>query len=113
MSEFMYQSEKFRVARQVLMAPHPNGEDDSFTGALHECQLGLKDVVETKLDDDARRDVEIIRHALDTTGVEMEEHEDGSLTAKIRQMNDEQKSEISGAVDRLATWFDHRFWGVS
>lgn len=105
-----YPAEKFRTARRILMAPHPNGEADSFARAFHECDLGLRDVCSDDLDDNARSWVRTIRQTMDTTGIDDPQGR-GKWFIKAERLSIEEKSRFSSAVDELADWFHGRFMG--
>ena len=101
-------------ARSTLMAPHPMGGDGSFVGAFLECSHGLEDIdavqhITDQLDDAALRDLDVVRRAINTTGVQKEPNDDGLWIAKVRQMTEDEKHEFSRAVDNLATCFHDAF----
>ena len=52
---------------------------------------------------------QVVRRAINTTGVQEEPNDDGLWIAKVRQMTEDEKHEFSGAVDNLATWFHDAF----
>lgn len=103
-----YPAEKFATARRILMAPHPNGEADSFVAAFHECELGLRNVRVDDLDDDAQSWVSAINWTLATTGME-DTTGRGTWPLKAESLGVEEKSRFASAVNGLADWFRDRF----
>lgn len=105
--DFMYQSEKLGDARSTLMLPHPKGDVRSIVDAFHECDIALRNFDEsTVTDDNALRYIDIIKKAMDTSGIPGEE----KWTTKAEGMSETQLNEFSSAVDSLASWFDRAFW---
>jgi hypothetical protein len=109
-SQWAYPSEKFAVARRILMAPHPNGEAKSFVAAFHECQHGLRSVSNSDLDYSARSWVATITATLDTTGID-DPSGHGTWIIKAESLGVEEMSRFSDAVSGLADWFHARFHG--
>lgn len=105
---FAYQAEKFSVARSSLMIPHPNGEAASIASAFHECSLGLHDLDEQKLDDNARGCVAKLNDLMDTSDL-TDPDKRGLWAVKADSLTIEQKFELSRVVDELAHWFDRHF----
>ncbi len=110
-TKWAYLSEKFETARRGLMAPNPSGEAESFVAALHECQLGLRNVNVNDLDDDVKRWMKTLEEAFDDTGVEDTDGR-GTWIHKMESLETEELSRISDAVNGLATWFHDRFHGL-
>jgi hypothetical protein len=86
------------------MLPHPQGEDVSISGALHECTLGLKDIPLDDLDENARRSVATLNRLMDTTDIN-DTKSVGAWRIKAQQLSVDEKRELSHAVDELAWWF--------
>ncbi len=105
---FSAQADRFLKARMALMAPHRDGEEESFILARTECRYAFKNFevawVENK---DARVWLETIQRFIDNTDVQGS-HED--LVQCIRAMDIEEKSEFSKAVEELASWFRGKSW---
>lgn len=104
-----YQAEKLSAARRCLMIPHPHGVGQSIADAFMECQLAFHRMVETGLDDNARRWVATIKGYMDTSGISATEGE-GIWVVKARTLDTDQQLELSRVVDELAHWFDRKFW---
>ena len=77
------------------MLPHSRGEAESIAEALHACSLGLHKVSTDALDDNVRRWVAKITELMDT---------------KAGEWTNDQKIELSQAVDELAHWFERDVW---
>ncbi len=102
--KFSYQSEKFSSARSALMLPHPNGEAASIAAAFHQCSLGLHQLYEKDLDDNARSWTEKLRELMDTSGL-VDPDGRGLWAVKAASLTVDQKFELSRVVDELAHWF--------
>lgn len=109
-NKYRYAAEKLSAARWTLMAPHPQGEASSFAAAFHECMLGLRDLRPEDLDDSARLWLATIERTMDTTGIE-DPSGPGTWTIKAERLSVDERLEFSSAVDGLADWLGHRFWG--
>jgi len=109
--QFRYPAEKFSVARLSLMLPHPRGEATSIASAFHEISLGLYDLDEVDLDEQARSWINEINELMDTTGIK-DPSGRGQWLIKAEQLTEDQKFELSRIVNELAYWFDRQFWEV-
>jgi hypothetical protein len=103
--KFSYASEKFSVARRCLMLPHYKSEAESIGEAFHNCYIGLCDIDRNDLDSDALQWVSELDELMSFTGVTAEEGE-GLYLARAKQLNYDQKLDLSRIVDELADWFD-------
>ena len=100
-----YAAEKFDTARRFLMAPHPEGEAHSYFLAFHECDLGLGCLDVEAIDDKAAQDwIQIVKKTMDTAGID-DPTQRGTWLIKAEQLNIDEKTEFSRAVDELAGWF--------
>jgi hypothetical protein len=108
--KFSYPSEKFSAARRCLMLPHTHGETEDIANAFHECSLGLHDLDHEKLDDHSSKWVNKIRELMDTSVIQ-DRSGRGKWLIKAEQLTEEQKIELSKAVDELANWFDRQLLG--
>jgi len=100
---FSAQADRFLKARMALMAPHRDGEEESFIVARTECRYAFNNFKVAWVDNkDARVWLETIQRFIDNTDVQGP-HED--LVQCIRAMDIEEKSEFSKAVEELASWF--------
>lgn len=97
-------AEKMSDARRHLMLPHPNGEEQSIVDALWECSKVLNDLHTEDLDDSARAWVDTIRALMDADGQ--------SYVAKAHGMTLDDKYDLRGAVDELATWARRKSYGI-
>lgn len=111
MSPFPYAAEKFAAARRALMIPHTRGEASSIASALHECSLGLSEIIPDDLDDDARTWVRRIEEFMDTTGID-DPTGRGTLEIKAESLGEKEKFDLSRAIDELAFWFDRQGYEV-
>ncbi len=105
--QFRYQGEKLSSARRSLMLPHPRGEAESIFHAFQNCSLGFQDLRDEDLDDDARGWVAKINELMDTTGIDDPESR-GTWLLKAELLTEDQRIELSSAIDELAHWFDRR-----
>lgn len=108
---YAYQSEKLAVARSCLMLPHSLGEAQSIAEAFHNCHLAFHQFDESGLDDHARALVSKIKTFMGTSGIE-EPSGVGTWAEKASAFTTDEQLEFSNAVDELASWFNHKFWGV-
>jgi hypothetical protein len=101
---FAYPTEKFSAARRRLMLPFPHGEAEAIARAFHECSLGLNDLRDEDLDEDARNWAAELRKLMDTSGLQ-DPSDRGLWTIKAEQLTEDQMFELSRVVDELAHWF--------
>jgi len=106
-SPYNYAAEKFTSARHALMLPHPAGEAASIASAFFEIDLGLHDVEDQHLDDSARHWLRTLREFMDTSGIK-DPAEVGTFNLKAEKLTDDEKADLSRAVDELASWFDRK-----
>ena len=104
---YRYPAEKFSTARRNLMLPHSRGEAESIAMAFHEMTLGLEDIEDEHLDDNARSWVRTIERLMDDEGIDDPAGE-GTWKLKAEKLSVDEKLELSHAVDELAHWFDSR-----
>lgn len=107
--KFAYQAEKLSAARSSLMLPHPQGEAQSIAHAFHECSLGLHELNEDQLDDNARSWVRRLKELMSTDGLRDPDGR-GLWAVKAEDLGVDEKYELSRIVDELAHWFGRRFW---
>ena len=101
---FADQADRFSRARSALMAPHRNGEEESFIEAVIQCKQAFKFFEVSRVEDkDVRGWLETIQRFTDKTDAQKGSHED--LVQYIRAMDLEEKCEFSNTVDELASWF--------
>ncbi len=99
MTEIPFDSRKLSQARSELMAPHPLGEEESFTSAFQSCRFAFDDFDVARVKDkNICAGIETIKNFIETT-------DPHSLTL-------EEKSKFSTTVDELASWFEMEFWSV-
>lgn len=91
------------------MPPHPAGEAASIASAFRECYLGLHTLEEEALDDSARRYLAKLKELMDTTGLS-DSDERGRWMVKADSLSEEQKGDLSRAIDELASWFERESW---
>ena len=114
--EYSYPAGKFGAAQHALMLPHSHGEVASITAAFRECDLGLKEISDADLDDNAREWVRTLKEHMSTaalgeqgaTGELSDADRSGLWRMKAETLTEDQKFEFSQAVTELATWFDQR-----
>ena len=94
--DYSYAYEKLSAARRILMLPHHQGETESIVKALKECSLGIQDMQDDNLDNDARGYATTLRKFIGVSSAE-------------NFMNQE-KSELSDAVDMLASWLERKIF---
>jgi hypothetical protein len=111
-SKWGYPAEKFSAARRMLLLPHPSGEAQSLASAFHECLRGLDRIPRDDLDANARAWVGTVERTMDDTGIEDPDGERGTWFVKAQGLTDQEKQQFSDAVDHLASWFDHHFYGL-
>ncbi len=98
-SDFSYQAEKFNAARRILMAPHRKGESVDFVVALHECYRALQPLDRDQIqDDNVNGWLRMIDEAMDISDV-IDPQGRGKLKAKALNFTDDERDEISSAVD--------------
>ena len=107
-TEFIYQSEKFSMARSLLMLPHPEGENVSVYHAFIECSHGLHDLDKQglELDDYAKNYVAKLKVLMDTSSVPDPDSR-GLFAVKADLLTTEQKTELSQVIVALSDWFKH------
>ncbi len=105
--KFSYEAEKFSVARSALMLPHLEGESKSIYHAFNACSLGL-DNLDRKLltDDNAIKNVSKIEELMDTSGL-TDSEDKGLWKIKAELLSEEEKYDLSTAVDELASYFSY------
>ncbi len=103
--KYVYPAEKLADARRILMIPHPQGEAQDIVPAFFECSLGLSNICDADLDDDAQSWVRTIRQMMDMTGIDEGPQEREKCFLKAEKLNIDEKSQFSSAVDELADWF--------
>lgn len=101
--KFGYQAEKLSQARSALLLPHRSGEADSIAQCFEFCSRAFHQFDASSLDDHARTWVETIKAFMDTTGIDAP---NGRWVIKASKLTDDEKYELSNAVDQLADWFD-------
>lgn len=112
MRRFSYQKKQFSAARSSLMLPHPEGEAASIASAFYECSRGLHTLDEQELDDSVRYSLTKVKELMDTSGLANPADPDqrGLWMVKADSLTEEQKFDLSRAVDELAHWFEMEFW---
>jgi hypothetical protein len=93
------------------MLPHTMGEAQSIAEAFHNCHLAFHRFDESSLDDRARSLVLKIKGFMDTGGID-DSTGVGTWVLKAKSLNNDEKLELSNAVDELASWFNRKFWGL-
>lgn len=90
MNRFELASEKLSSARRHLITPHPDGDRASLLAALHDVELGLAALGDTRLvSNAASSSVDVLK----------------SLLPTAQQSTDPiEWSTFAGAVDELASW---------
>ncbi len=107
--KLVYPTEKLAMARRMLMAPHPKGENESFVMAFHECDICMSQL--KQIDDEHARDwIETIRKTIDVTGLK-DPNDVGLWAVKVERLTVKEKAEFSNAVDELSSWVGHKFFG--
>ena len=104
------QAGRFSRARSALMAPHHNGEEQSFIDAVIQCKEAFKpfdDLVTRVEDENARGWLKTIKGFTDNIDAQRS-HED--KVQYIRAMDIGEKSEFSTAIEELASWFRGKSW---
>jgi hypothetical protein len=105
--KFAYQAQKLSEARRALMLPHPRGEAESIAGAFQACSAGFDNLDPDTLDYKARGWFSKITELMETSGIE-DPAGRGTWAVKAEGFTNDQKLELSRAVDELAHWFDRR-----
>jgi hypothetical protein len=86
--DFLYQCERFFIARDMLVFLRHDGkdpgEDNSIVDAIQECNLGLENLDRIKLDENARAWVQRLEELIDTTGFL-------DSASKVRQLSLDEK----------------------
>ena len=109
-TDFGYAYEKLSKARSALMAPNFGHKNGSFASALFECDLALRHLNPDDIDNElARTLVRRIEEVLDTAGIDDPEGL-GTLAIKLDRMRDNEKLQVSRAIDELASWTGREFW---
>jgi hypothetical protein len=101
---YSFPAEKFSIARDALMQPHPDGEHAAVQTALIECRIGLHRMNRSKLDSTIRAQIFTLESFLDSTGFS-DADGDSAWTVKLKSLSDEERSEIFRLVDELAKFF--------
>jgi hypothetical protein len=100
---YSYQSEKMCAARRCLMAPHYEGEDQSFATSMACCETAFRDLDEATIEDQSILDhVRKIKQIM--------ESKSGTYLQRATQMTREERSQFSQSVDELASMFQIAFW---
>lgn len=108
-NDFKYQAEKLHEARSALMAPHPQGETESFVEAFHECDLAFHQLDVNMVEDEhALEWIGTIRRLIDTSSLQ-DPSDKGLWLIRAEQLTLEEKIEFARAVDELASWFHDTF----
>jgi hypothetical protein len=107
-----YQAEKLSAARRVLMLPHPRGEAESIAEAFELCSRAFFRFDTNALDDNARRWILTIKDFMDTSGIDNVGGR-GTYVIKAERLTNDEKRELSNAVDELAHWFKQHFWDTT
>ena len=97
------------MARQLLMLPHPHGEEASIASAFNECSLGLKNINKDTLDDSQQKCVSSLERLMNTDGLE-DSYNKGLFRVKAESLTESEKFELSEVVDALATSLDRDFF---
>jgi len=105
--KYAYVSEKFASARKNLMLPHPKGEPISIADAFAECSHGLHNINRDDFDDAASESVRKLEELIDGSGLD-DPLGRGLYTVRAERLSPDQKTELSEAINYLATWFDAR-----
>jgi hypothetical protein len=101
---YSFPAEKFAVARDALMQPHPDGQHAALEAALIECRIGLHRMNRSKLDSSIRSRLFRLEGFMDSTGFSAVDG-DSAWTVRLKGLSDEEKSEIFRLVDELANFF--------
>lgn len=101
---YSFPAEKFSVARDALMQPHPDGQHVALETALIECRVGLHRMNRSKLDSTTRSQIFKLEGFMDSTGFS-DADGDSAWTMRLKGLSDAEKSEIFHLVDDLANFF--------
>jgi hypothetical protein len=105
--KYSYAAEKFSNARRMLMLPPPAKEAQIIALAFHEISLCLRDLRQDDLDDSAKDWLAKVQSFMDTTGV-VDLTGSGTYQVKAQSLTQDQKLELAGCVDELASWFKRK-----
>ena len=105
---FTHQAELLSRARRALMLPHSRGEAQSIAEAFHECSLAFHEFRPDDLDDNSRRWFDKITELMDTAGID-DPAGRGTFVIKAERLTNDEKIDLSHAVDELAHWLDSHF----
>lgn len=98
---------QFAAARRILMLPHPDGEAESVSRALHEVDTALENLDRSRLDEHAEKWLSELAVLMDYSDV-VDEEGKGRAYAKVRTFNIDNLSHLSQLVDDLQSWFDRQ-----
>ena len=101
---YSFPAEKFSVARDALMQPHPDGQHVALETALIECRVGLHRMNRSKLDSITRSQIFKLEGFMDSTGFS-DADGDSAWTVRLKGLSDEERSEVFHLVDDLANFF--------
>ncbi|MCR6666107.1 MAG: hypothetical protein NVV69_08880 [Methyloversatilis sp.] len=101
---YSFPAEKFAVARDALMQPHPDGQHVALEKALIECRVGVHRMNRSKLDSTIRSRIFKLEGFMDSTGFS-DADGDSAWTVRLKSLSDEERSEIFHLVDDLANFF--------
>lgn len=101
---YSFPAEKFAVAREALMQPHPDGQHAALEAALIECRVGLHRMNRSKLEASIRSQIFTLEGFMDSTGFSAVDG-DSAWAVRLKGLSDEERSEIFRLVDGLANFF--------
>jgi hypothetical protein len=102
--KFAYTVQKFSDAQQALLPPFPKGKAEAIVHAFQKCSIGLSDLHDKDLDDDARRRIAVLKELMNISG--LQDLSGRSLWEnKAERMTEDEMSELSRVVNELAYWF--------
>ena len=101
---YSFPAEKFSLARDALMQPHPDGQHAALEAALIECRVGLHRMNRSKLDSTTRSQIFTLEGFMDSTGFSAVDGE-SAWTVRLKGLSDQERSEIFRLVDELANFF--------
>ena len=105
--KYAYASEKFAMARRILMLPPPGNESFVIMNAFHECSLGLHNLDESELDDNSRLWLSELKELMNTDGI-VDDTGRGTWIIKAERLSTDEKRKLAMLVDDLTYWFDSR-----